>query len=75
MEGIKVRLFRDLEMAIFNNDDATKIKVNEEWLGEQIRNRPVLDDRGDPLMMSMNFMGIPVEFSKDVEDFELKNED
>ncbi|MYL50243.1 hypothetical protein GLV98_12165 [Halobacillus litoralis] len=70
-----MRLFRDLEMAIFHNDDATKIKMNEAWLGEQIRNRPVLDNQGDPLMLSMNFMGIPVEFSEDVEDFVLKNDD
>ncbi|WP_173915964.1 hypothetical protein [Halobacillus sp. Marseille-Q1614] len=67
-----MRLFRDLEMAIFYNDDATKIKMNEEWLGGQIKNRPILDAQGDPLMLSMNFMGIPVEFSRDVEDFELK---
>ncbi|MFG6117226.1 hypothetical protein ACGTN9_18900 [Halobacillus sp. MO56] len=56
-----MRLFRDLEMAIFYNDDeATKIKMNEKWLGEPIQNRPVLDDKGDPLMMSMNFIGISV---------------
>ena len=70
-----MRLFRDLEMAIFYNEDATKIKMNEKWLGEQLSKRPVLDEQGDPLRMSMNFMGIPVEFSEDIEDFELKNED
>ncbi|MBN9654712.1 hypothetical protein J0K78_10595 [Halobacillus sp. GSS1] len=70
-----MKMFKDLELAIFYNDDATKIKMNEEWLGDQIRYRPALDDQGDPLIMSMNFMGMPVEFSEDVEDFELKSED
>ncbi|SEH78641.1 hypothetical protein SAMN05192559_104110 [Halobacillus karajensis] len=66
-----MRFFKDLEMAIFYNDETTKIKINEQWFGEQIRKRPVVDEHGDPLIISMNFMGIPVEFSEDVEDFEL----
>ncbi|MGP4060453.1 hypothetical protein [Halobacillus sp. H74] len=70
-----MRAFKDLEMEIFLNDDAAKIKMNEGWFGEQIRNRPIVDEHGDPLMMTLNFMGIPVEFSDEVEDFELKYED
>lgn len=66
-----MRVFRDLEMAIFYNDDATKIKMNEKWLEEQIRKQPVLDQQRKSLMLSMNFMGIPVEFSEDIEDFDL----
>lgn len=66
-----MRGFRDLEVAIFCNDEATKIKINKQWFEEQIRNRPVVDEYGDPLILSMKFMEPPVEFSEDIEDFDL----
>ncbi|MGP4061523.1 hypothetical protein [Halobacillus sp. H74] len=63
--------FKDLELAIFQNDYSHKIKMNEQWLEKQMMLHPVLDVNGDPAILSMNFMGIPVEFSDDVKDFEL----
>ncbi|QAS52361.1 hypothetical protein [Halobacillus litoralis] len=66
-----MQTFKDLELAIFQNDHAQKIKMNELWLEQQMMIHPVLDMSGDPVILSMNFMGIPVEFSEDIEDFEL----
>ncbi|QAS52785.1 hypothetical protein [Halobacillus litoralis] len=66
-----MQTFKDLELEIFQNDHAQKIKMNELWLEEQMMLHPVLDVNGDPVILSMNFMGIPVEFSEDVEGFEL----
>lgn len=62
---------KDLEMAIFVDDAATKIKMNEDWLEEQMTLYPVIDQQGDPLILSMEYMGMPVEFDNKVEDFEL----
>lgn len=72
-EVFHIKTFKDLEIAIlYNGDTAMKILLNEIWVSKLTRAHPFLDVYGDPALLTMEFMGVPIEFNEKVKDFMIK---